>query len=58
MRFRFNVIETNLGYIEVGGAESEEEARQTLDEAYQNGYTVWGGGHIYYGEAEQIEEED
>lgn len=57
MRYEIEVIETNIGVIEVGGANSEEEAREAVDKAYERGYTIWNGGHIYYGNITKIGDE-
>lgn len=57
MRYEIEVIETNIGVIEVGGANSEEEAREAVDKAYERGYTIWNGGHVYYGNITKIGDE-
>ena len=49
MRYEIEVIERHIGVIEVGGVESEDEAREALDEAYENGYVVWEEMEVSYG---------
>ncbi len=45
MRFQFQVVETNVGTIEIG-AENYEAALEELDEAYFQDHVVWGDGAV------------
>lgn len=49
MRYKFEVIERHIGVIEVYGDGTEDQAREALDEAYENGYVVWEELEVSFG---------
>ena len=58
MRYEIEVTEIHRGIIEVSGVESEDEAYESLDEAYDKGYAVWGELEVSYGKVINKEEDE